>query len=314
MLKNLILFDPKLFHVRVHNTCLTTASHSIYLKKKVEEREALRNINAAEMENSSTRNHDNTTPSRIFKDPFHIMQMISLSHGMSKEFRRQFRDAMFIDDEEDKARFTPYLQRLGKAWHQLTIEKSDFVLERVRRYILPPQELFEKVNLLFQRYGSSVCKKSGKALFNEDAWKSANHVLEEIRLGHVSDLVDGPPLYTERGLDKHGLMRYSCARGTSSVEGAVHMNLVRKFASYNAGPRLTDMCLADYRNCHNIDAGSKNRHGQIYKWHYSPWLLELINLYKVKLGHQPVKEYFCNRLGSSLEYRQTVDNWYRSHA
>lgn len=63
----------------------------------------------------------------------------------------------------------------------------------------------------------------------------------------------GPSLYTEKGVDRHGLMRYHCVRGTNSVEGSVHMNIVRKFASYNAGPRLTDMVLTDYRLCHNLD-------------------------------------------------------------
>ncbi|KAI8878316.1 hypothetical protein K501DRAFT_277629 [Backusella circina FSU 941] len=70
---------------------------------------------------------------------------------------------------------------------------------------------------------------------------------------HISDIVDGPPLYKEKGHDKNGLMRYKCSRGTSSVEGSVHMNIIRKFASYNAGPRLTDMVLSDYRLYHNID-------------------------------------------------------------
>ncbi|CEP13585.1 hypothetical protein [Parasitella parasitica] len=75
----------------------------------------------------------------------------------------------------------------------------------------------------------------------------------EIRCGHVSDVKNGPLLYTELGYDTKNPMRYRHSRGTSSVEGSVHMNIVRKFASYNAGPRLTDMVLADYILYHNFN-------------------------------------------------------------
>ena len=34
------------------------------------------------------------------------------------------------------------------------------------------------------------------------------------------------------------------------------MNIVRKFSSYNAGPRLANSVLADYRLYHNIDVRS----------------------------------------------------------
>lgn len=95
-------------------------------------------------------------------------------------------------------------------------------------------------------------------MFTPDNWRCAEHILEEIRLGHVSDLKNGPPLYIKKGLDRNGLMKYHCIRGTNSVEGAVHMmNIVRKFSSYNAGPRLANSVLADYRLYHrNIDVSS----------------------------------------------------------
>lgn len=63
---------------------------------------------------------------------------------------------------------------------------------------------------------------------------TAGRIIESARLGHISDLVDGSPLYGVKGVDKHGLTLFKCSRGTSSVEGAVHM--IRKFGSYNASP------------------------------------------------------------------------------
>lgn len=130
------------------------------------------------------------------------------------------------------------------------------MFKRVKRYIPPSEELYPLVDELFKSFGDSICVKTGRPLFDEDARKDAAAVLEEIRLGHVSDLKGGPPLYTEIGMDRNGLTLYRCARGTSSVEGSVYMNIVRKFASYNARPRLTNMVLSDYRLYHNINVSS----------------------------------------------------------
>ncbi|CEP09471.1 hypothetical protein [Parasitella parasitica] len=52
--------------------------------------------------------------------------------------------------------------------------------------------------------------------------------------------------------DRLGFPVYRCTRGTNTIEGGVHQNIVRKFASFNASPALTDCALADYRLRHNI--------------------------------------------------------------
>ncbi|KAG2191306.1 hypothetical protein INT47_011776 [Mucor saturninus] len=87
------------------------------------------------------------------------------------------------------------------------------------------------------------------------------------------------------------------------------MNIIRKFVSYNAGPRLADMVLADYRLYHNTDVGSRNRYGKVCKGHYSPWLYQSINTIRIKLGHTPIDSYFTNRLGSTFEYEQTQETY-----
>jgi hypothetical protein len=71
-------------------------------------------------------------------------------------------------------------------------------------------------------------------------------------MGHVSDPI-GIPLYYKIKNDANGLPIYRCARGTNAVEGDVHMNIFKKFGSYNASPELAEACLADYRLRHNIN-------------------------------------------------------------
>jgi hypothetical protein len=172
---------------------------------------------------------------------------------MSKDFMRRFRDCLFVVDVEDKRKVEEYLHSIGSTWDTYLVEKPDFLFERVRRYIPPPDQLLPVIKLLFEKYGPLKCIKTSLPLFDGEAYDVANRILKCIELGHVSDIQGGRLLYTEKGVDIRGLMRYRCSRGTNSVEGSVHMNIVRKFASYNAGPRLTDMALSDYRLCHNLD-------------------------------------------------------------
>jgi hypothetical protein len=252
-----------------------------------------------------------TIPSRVLKDAFHIMDMIKvpLRHRLAKDFARRFRDTLFVVDQNDRRSVERYLVSIGSDWNTCFFENPDFILERVRRYISPAAELLPALKRLFEGYGPSLCKDSGQTLFDHTAREMANHILKSVQLGHVSDLAGGPSLYVVKGIDKNGLTMYRCCRGTSSVEGAVHMNIIRKLASYNAGPRLTDMVLADYRLYHNLDAGSKNRHGKLYKSHYCPWLTQAINTIRIEIGHGSVTEYYGNSLGNCFEYGRTKETF-----
>ncbi|KAG2192238.1 hypothetical protein INT47_009230, partial [Mucor saturninus] len=264
---------------------------------------------------SSTSNSSRALPSRVLKDAFHLLDLIkvSLRHGLSKDFIRRFRDALFVIDSDDKRRVEAYLISIGTDWNTRLLVDPKFIFDRVRRYIPPPAELYPMVKLVFDKYQNELCSRTGLPLFDNEAVTMSNRILEEIRQGNVSDVVGGPALYTEIGEDKNGLMRYRCSRGTSSVEGSVHFNIIRKFASYNAGPRLTDAVLSDYRLYHNISVssymGSITRHGRTHNWHFSPWISQAINTMRIKLGHAPVQNYFGNCIGDTFSYTQTRETF-----
>ncbi|CAO3657291.1 unnamed protein product [Mucor hiemalis] len=328
--------DPP-FAVYVRNNLLRTASASVHLGGSTAITVALIPneapnsivINAANADYagpvtpSSEISHSNTTvPSRVLKDAFHLIDQIKVSmrHGMAKDFKRRFRDCLFVVYEEDKKNVTRYLATIGYTWEAYLVENPDFLWERVRRYIPTADKLYPLVKECFDDYADARCIKTELVLFDAQAKKTAKNILEAIKSGFVSDLVGGPALYTEKGFDKRGLMRYSCSCGTSSVEGSCHFNIIRKFSSFNAGPRLTNMALYDYRLCHNIDMGSKNRHGIIHKSHYSPWLGQAINLLRTKVGHPPRQIYFGSKsLGSVFDYVKTneksgitpVPSWFK---
>ncbi|CEP17845.1 hypothetical protein [Parasitella parasitica] len=58
----------------------------------------------------STSNNDRQIPSRVLKDVIHLMDMlpINLNHGMSKEFSRKLRVALFVNNIEDESMIRLY--------------------------------------------------------------------------------------------------------------------------------------------------------------------------------------------------------------
>lgn len=305
-------------YVAVHKKNIRTASEIMYHKskdkKKLEDSRAIQIAEDTNIQdhNVSPLNTSNISiPSRVLKDAFHVMDMIKipLTHGMSKDFMRRFRDILFVVDLEDKQNIEQYLETKNTTWDECMLENPDFIMKRTRRYIPPPTELVTALEKLFSTYGPLKCASSGMPLFDTAAVKISKNIVELARLGHISDLVDGPPLYTKIGVDKNGLNLYRCSRGTSSIEGGVHANIIRKFTSYSAGPKLTDMMLADYRLYHNLDTGSRNRYGKQYQSHYCPWISETINLLRFKVGHPVIDNYYCNLLGSSFEYQKTNETF-----
>lgn len=135
----------------------------------------------------------------------------------------------------------------------------------------------------------SGCTQSGRALFDKLSWKQAQSVLTIVQQGHASD-PPGVQLYFKTGKkDKYGLPTYRCVRGTNSLEGGVHQNLIRKFGSFGSGPELADAMLAEYRLRHDLNVGTLNRKGHEYKSHYDPWLVQHIYLLREHL-HVPSQE------------------------
>ena len=191
---------------------------------------------------------------RILKDIFHLMDMIKVpkKHLLAKEFKRRFRDAIFVANSEDRDRIEKHLRTIGHSWDYMLTKNPAWVLRRCRRTVPQPEDLYPVVQNLFAEYGPLECDTTKKPLFDHETWKQARNVLKAIRMGEVSDPPE-IPLYFEMGVDKNNLPMYRCSRGTNSLEGGVHQNIIRKFGSFGAGPHMTNCMLADYRLRHNID-------------------------------------------------------------
>jgi hypothetical protein len=192
--------------------------------------------------------------SRVLKDIFHLMEQIdiSLKHGLSKEFKRRLRDAIFVPDKDDRERLEAHLAAKNITWEEAVDRFPDWLWQRVKRAVPPPDQLYPVVKELFDTYGPLKCARTGHSLFSRQNWEQAANVLVCIKDGYVSD-PPGIRLYKSMGVDKDGLPVYSCARGTNSVEGGVHRNVIMRFASLNASPQLLDAAMAEYILRHNMD-------------------------------------------------------------
>lgn len=75
------------------------------------------------------------THSRILKDVFHLMDILKISqkHGLSKIFKRAFRDTLFIIDDSDKELISNVLIKQGITWNKKLAESPDWIFRRVRR-------------------------------------------------------------------------------------------------------------------------------------------------------------------------------------
>ncbi len=192
--------------------------------------------------------------SRVLGDIWHLMDQfkIPIHHGFRRPFTRALRDAILLPDPGDRSAVEAVLQKRNISWTQMLYSHSDWLWQRVRRFVPKPEVLFQRVRDVFVMFGPFKDATTGLPLFNDACWEKAANVLENIRLGYYSD-PPGIQLYMISGKDRDGLTLYRCIRGTNNVEGGIHQNIAKRFGSYNASPRLAVNLIRDYRFCHNVE-------------------------------------------------------------
>src|SRR6202008_3125985 len=98
------------------------------------------------------------------------MDMIpySASHGLSKEFARRFRDALFVFEAEDRYRLERFLRSQNTTWEQRLSKAPNWILKRAKRVVPAPLELHSTISLLFETFGNMKCANSKLPLFNQE--------------------------------------------------------------------------------------------------------------------------------------------------
>ena len=173
-----------------------------------------------------------------------------MRHGGRADFCRDLRDAVLKMDEGDFKKVMKVIDKKKLDFDYIARYNPKYLWKRIRRVIPHPVELYPKLVEVFKAHMDVVDDSSGLKLFNDEARKQAKCILDLVAKGVISDPHD-VQLYFYLSTDSDGLAIYRCIRGTNSLEGGVHQNIHRNFASFNAGPQLTNCLLNIYAYRHN---------------------------------------------------------------
>ncbi|KAJ7572428.1 hypothetical protein C8J56DRAFT_759951, partial [Mycena floridula] len=218
---------------------------------------------------------------RISDDIFHfenrLTKLLPKSHSAFKAFSREFADTVLVYDAADKEAVEKSLQRRGLSWEWAHRIDSDGISQRVRKFCPPPERLVPDLEHLFESWQDVECTTDPNhiRLFSAAARRKATTLIDTARRGLISD-PPGHPLYQRIGVDPDGLVLYKCQRGTSSLEGGVHMPVRRGFGPLSASPELGDALLCAIRLRRNERVGCYSRTGKKFRGHYDIWICDLI--------------------------------------
>ena len=216
-------------------------------------RDPASHVKASQLMTTAMKYSRNVLRSRVLGDIWHLMHQfpISQAHGLRRPFARALRMAFFQYDPEDQKNLEMFFESKGVSWEYVLRSHSSWLLRRVRRFVPPPDILLPRVATVIYDFGPLLCAKSNQPLFNDKAWDISINVLENIRRGFYSD-PPGHQLYFATGPDKYGLPTYKCRRGTNTIEGGVHQNVIQWFGAFNAAPDFAIQLLRDYVLYHNL--------------------------------------------------------------
>jgi hypothetical protein len=226
--------------------------------------------------------------SPLLGDVFHAMNRprVPVKHEAKKGFFVALQNAFFIWNESQMDKLVSSMIESGVDENE--IEKMKYYNSRlfvncVEREVPPPSILFWRVRAVFTLYGPMKDSKTGKPLFNDDAWVKAKGVLREILLGYYSD-PPGVSMYNKKlrkdgsvHKNKYGMDMVECIRGTNRTE-AFHKNLIVTFRSWHTGIEMSDCLLAERRHRHNHRCSERRRFGFPNLGHYDTWLIDQLQI------------------------------------
>ena len=151
-------------------------------------------------------------------------------NGLRPAFLRALRDHMLHWDPVAREQVDKVC---CKSFHitfdQMLQRNPRWIKERTPRYAPSPSVLVRAIQFVINTFANAVDAR-GNPLFSKLTGQKANSVLELAREGYLSDIQD-VALYEKAGVDKYGLQKWKCTRGTNSVEGGPHGDIYRKFGA-----------------------------------------------------------------------------------
>ncbi|KAG7351959.1 hypothetical protein IV203_008007 [Nitzschia inconspicua] len=223
----------------------------------------------------------------VLGDIFHAMDRakVSTKHEFQKAHYYALMGAFLEWDPNGLAKVRETLLTSTKEWSKEEFDstlfyKPSLFRKRVQRVALPTNYLYYRVRAVFVTFGEKKDSKTGKPLFNDDAWKKANNLLGEIKRGFCLD----PPgfnFYTyemtdagEIKKDSHGIPLLRCCWGTNLVE-CVHRQYNTTFR-HKAGIEMGDAQISERRHRHNLDMAQRVYQDFPKVGHYDTWKIDVL--------------------------------------
>ena len=159
------------------------------------------------------------------------MLPIPVNHGSHSAFLRALRDHVLRWDPVIRSKVDQACRRhFNLTFDQMLARNPQFIAERTPRHVPSPSILVAAIEHVYQMFEHAVDAKTGAPLFTEQLRAKADAVLELAREGYLSDVID-VPMYEKAGVDRYGMQKWKCLRGTNNVEGGPHGDIYRKFGA-----------------------------------------------------------------------------------
>jgi hypothetical protein len=175
----------------------------------------------------------NEVYTRVKKDIFHAFHMlpIPVNHGSRSAFLHALRDHLMRWDPVVRQKVDKVCRKhFSLTFDEMLARNPRFIAERTPRHIPAPSVLVSALEHVHNMFETAVDAKTGTPLFTEQFRSKWAAVCELAREGYLSD-IDGVPMYEKAGIDRHGLQKWKCLRGTNNVEGGPHGDIYRKFGA-----------------------------------------------------------------------------------
>ncbi|EJK75836.1 hypothetical protein THAOC_02434 [Thalassiosira oceanica] len=227
--------------------------------------------------------------SSVLGDIYHAMSRtrVPIKHEAKKAYFAALKNAFLIWNPEKLEKLKSKLREEGKTDNEIEAMmyyNSRLFQDCVERHAPAPKILYYRVRAVYKLFGNIKDSFTGKPLFNKEAWKKANNILEEILLGFYSDppgfnfyntrLDNGVPM-----TNKYGMVLIDCWRGTNRTEG-YHKNLKVSFGGWHMGAEASGVTLDTRNHRHNTAVSIKRRPDYPKTGHFNGWVTEqLQNLY-----------------------------------
>ena len=234
--------------------------------------------------------------SAVLGDVFHAMNCtrVPVRHEAKKAYFVALKNAFLIWNTTTLEQLEDKMREGGMSDKEVEAQRyynSQVYTRCVERHAPSPRILYWRVRAVYALYGNMIDSKSGKPLFNVEAWNKADNVLKEIMCGFYSD-PPGFEMYSKRlrngkvMKNKYGMDMIECCRGTNRTE-AYHKQLVTTFGSWHTGVEMSDCLLAERRHRHNHTVAEMRRYGFPKYGHKNTWKIDQYqNLYLANHGCQ----------------------------